>query len=60
MIPRISFIRLSRYTRGSYFPPYGGPDGRKLSRKLLYSKFRPVKTYRLELNSAEERNTFQR
>ena len=35
------------YRRG-LFPPYGGPDGKKLTRKLIYSRFRPVKSFRSE------------
>lgn len=38
----------TRYSRRALNPPYGGPDGFKLDRKLIYSKFRPVKTYRYE------------
>ena len=37
--------------RGSQFPPHGGLDGHKLDRKLVYSKFRPMKVFR---NTAEE------
>jgi hypothetical protein len=37
--------------RGSQFPPHGGLDGHKLDRKLVYSKFRPMKVFR---NVAEE------
>jgi len=36
----------SRYSKKSLFPPYGGPDGLKLDRKLIYSRFRPVKSFR--------------
>ena len=28
-----------RYSRQSYFPPHAGPDGKKLNRKLLYSRY---------------------
>ena len=31
-----------RHSRKSLFPPFGGPDGQKLNRKLIYSRFRPV------------------
>jgi HIV-1 Vpr-binding protein len=30
----------------SVFPRHGGPDGAKLDRKLLYSRFKPVKSFR--------------
>ena len=33
----------ARHSRKSIFPPFGGPDGSKLDRKLLYSRFRPIK-----------------
>ena len=33
----------ARHSRKSLFPPFGGPDGSKLDRKLLYSRFRPIK-----------------
>lgn len=36
----------SRYSKKSLFPPYGGPDGLKLDRRLIYSRFRPVKSFR--------------
>ena len=29
-------------------PPFGGSDGHRLDRKYVYSRFRPVKTYRGE------------
>ena len=32
--------------RASNFPPYGGFDGPKLDRKLIYSKFRPIRVFR--------------
>merc|ERR1719300_1624461 len=37
-----------RHSRRGLFPPYGGPDGKKLTRKLIYSRFRPVKSFRSE------------
>merc|ERR1719422_2956212 len=36
------------------YPPYGGPDGRKLDRKLIYSRFRPVKSFRAGGDDREE------
>ena len=37
------FEKLKIYLcRKSLFPPFGGPDGQKLNRKLIYSRFRPV------------------
>ncbi len=30
----------------SVLPRHGGPDGAKLDRKLLYSRFKPVKSFR--------------
>ena len=36
----------SRYFKKSIFPTYGGADGAKLDRKLIYSRFRPVKSFR--------------
>ena len=35
-----------RSTRRSLYPPYGGTDGARMDRKLIYSRFRPVRTYR--------------
>ena len=48
----------ARYGRQSYFPPqqWAGPDGAKLNRKLIYSRFRPVKTFRAEDNGEREDN----
>ena len=36
----------TRHSRRSLYPPFGGPDGQKLNRKLIYSRFRPVKSFR--------------
>jgi HIV-1 Vpr-binding protein len=36
----------ARMMRRSVFPRHGGLDGAKLDRKLLYSRFRPVKSFR--------------
>ena len=36
----------ARQAAKSVFPRFGGPDGGKLDRKLLYSRFRPVKSFR--------------
>ena len=44
----------ARYGRQSYFPPHAGPDGKKLNRKLIYSRFRPVKTFRAEAEDSED------
>eukprot|EP00092_Neocalanus_flemingeri_P098180 GFUD01125193.1.p1 GENE.GFUD01125193.1~~GFUD01125193.1.p1 ORF type:complete len:1498 (-),score=483.98 GFUD01125193.1:148-4641(-) len=44
----------SRYSKKSLFPPYGGPDGSKLDRKLVYSRFRPVKSFRAGGDDREE------
>ena len=40
--------------RRSIFPPFGGPDGGRLDRKLIYSRFRPVKTFRA--NAEQDNN----
>ncbi len=45
----------ARYARRPFFPPFGGPDGRKLDRKLIYSRFRPVRSVRME--QAEDNGT---
>ena len=37
-----------------HLPPFGGPGGAKLDRKLLYSRFRPVKVFRA---SGDERDS---
>jgi HIV-1 Vpr-binding protein len=34
--------------RSTHFPPYGGPDGAKLDRKLIYGRFRPAQVFRFE------------
>lgn len=36
----------SRLTKRSTCPPWGGPEGAKLDRKLIYSRFRPIKSFR--------------
>jgi len=36
----------SRLAKKSLYPPFGGPEGAKLDRKLIYSRFRPVKSFR--------------
>lgn len=36
----------SRWQRSQVFPPAGGCDGAKLHRKFVYSRFRPVRTFR--------------
>ncbi|KAM7301190.1 DDB1 and CUL4-associated factor 1 isoform X3 [Ixodes scapularis] len=36
----------SRLQRSQVFPPAGGFDGAKLHRKFIYSRFRPVRTFR--------------
>lgn len=36
----------SRLQRSQVFPPTGGFDGAKLHRKFVYSRFRPVRTFR--------------
>ena len=46
----------ARYGRQSYFPPHAGPDGAKLNRKLIYSRFRPVKTFRATEGEESEDN----
>ena len=40
--------------RMSVYPPFGGPDGGRLNRKLIYSRFRPVKTFRA--NAEQDNN----
>ena len=41
-------------SRMSVFPPFGGPDGGRFDRKLIYSRFRPIKTFRA--NAEEDHN----
>ncbi|KAG1680064.1 DDB1- and CUL4-associated factor 1 [Nymphon striatum] len=36
----------ARISRRSYFPRYGGPDGRNLDIKHIYSRFRPARSYK--------------
>ena len=50
--PANFITRLS--ARMSTYPPFGGPDGGRLDRKLIYSRFRPVKTFRT--NSDQDNN----
>ena len=38
-------------SRRSVYPPFGGLDGGRLDRKLIYSRFRPVKTFRADQES---------
>ena len=40
------------------FPPFGGSEGRKLDRQLLYSRFRPIRTYRCADEQETIENTF--
>lgn len=35
-----------RAQKRAIHPPYGGIDGARMDRKLIYSRFRPVRTYR--------------
>ena len=44
----------ARLLNRSAFPQYGGLNGRSLDRKLIHSKFRPVRTYR----DSEQDGTF--
>jgi HIV-1 Vpr-binding protein len=39
-------------------PPFGGPDGRRFDRRLIYSRFRPVKTFRGNSEQDEQYHTF--
>ncbi len=52
----------ARFVRSSFMcPPYGVPDGLKLNRKLVYSKFRSVRAFRAEAcHSGEQQNTYTR
>ena len=50
--PSNFLTRLS--ARMSTYPPFGGPDGGRLDRKLIYSRFRPVKTFRA--NTEQDNN----
>jgi HIV-1 Vpr-binding protein len=50
----------TRYMQRQIFAPFGGPDGRKLDRRLLYSRFRPIKTFRLVDEQETIENTFHR
>lgn len=36
----------SRFFRRQIFPQYGGQDGVKFDRKFIYSRFRPIRSYR--------------
>uniref|UniRef100_T1J9J0 DDB1- and CUL4-associated factor 1 n=1 Tax=Strigamia maritima TaxID=126957 RepID=T1J9J0_STRMM len=36
----------ARAQRRPLFPPFGGVDGSKMDRKLIFSRFRPVRVYR--------------
>lgn len=45
----------TRVMQRQIFSPFGGPEGRNLDRKLLYSRFRPVKTFRC----ADEQDTIE-
>ena len=44
--------------RSSARPPFGGSDGRRLDRKYVYSRFRPVKTYRVDGEQEQESTQF--
>jgi len=44
----------ARHSRRSLCPPFGGPDGQKLNRKFIYSRFRPVKSFRAGGNDRDE------
>ncbi len=44
----------SRISRRRIMAPFGGPGGGNLNRKLIYSRFRPVKTFR---PSGEDRDS---
>jgi len=46
----------SRLTKRAIFPSWGGPEGAKLDRQLIYSRFRPIKSFRS--NSEEQENVF--
>ncbi len=35
-----------RVSKRILYPPYGGIEGARMDRKLIYSRFRPVRTYR--------------
>lgn len=37
-----------RIQKRSLYPPFGGLDGAKLDRKLIYSRFRPIRSYRTD------------
>ena len=51
----------SRMMQRQLFPPYGGFEGARLDRKFLYSRFRPVRTYRCaEEQDQTEQNIFYR
>jgi len=48
----------SRNMQRQIFPPFGGTDGRKLDRKLIYSRFRPIRTFRCSDDQETIENTF--
>ena len=50
----------SRMMQRQLFTPYGGFEGAKLDRKFLYSRFRPVRTYRCSEDQDQNDNVFYR
>ena len=48
----------ARLARGSICPPYGLSEGMKLNRKLVYSRFRPVRSIRMEEEDTDNRGIF--
>ena len=47
----------TRFSRRSLRPPFGGPDGIKLDRKLLFSRFAPTRTLRIAQNEDDAYET---
>ena len=48
----------SRMMSRQIFPPFGGPEGGKLDRKFVHSRFRPIRTFRCAEEPDTMENTF--
>jgi hypothetical protein len=55
-----NLILFFRNMQRQIFPPFGGTDGRKLDRKLIHSRFRPIRTFRCSDDQETIENTFYR
>ncbi|XP_059078551.1 DDB1- and CUL4-associated factor 1-like isoform X2 [Tigriopus californicus] len=47
-----------RHSRKEVWPPFGGPEGGKLDRQLIYSRFKPSKSFKLEPRDENTSTTF--